>query len=133
MCHTLNLCLKTPVEKSKSLSTAIPKVANIVSSAKQSSKITEYFKDSSTTLVSRCVTRWNTNFSMIRRAAQFPWVENGHLFKPKDHLPKTKVEIMIDFVLIMESFEMMFKTLQSAELPSVSRVVPTVRFLKLKL
>ena len=129
MCHTLNLCLKTAVEKCKTLTAALTKVGNIVRSAKKSCKLAEFFEKSGVTLFSRCLPRWNTNFAMVKRAVQFPWTEHGQEFKPKDRITKAELDVLMDFVEIMGSFEAVFRTLQSAEMPSAARVIPSVRLL----
>ena len=71
---------------------------------------------------SRNTPRWNTNFLILERAAEFDWSKTT--FGPNYRLSAKEHEILKEFVLITRSVQEVLLELQSATNPTISTVIP---------
>ncbi|GAU92142.1 hypothetical protein RvY_04260 [Ramazzottius varieornatus] len=128
--HTLQLCLKTPVENCKMLNNSVEKLASVVAKLKKSTRGTEYVeKELGIALKARCATRWNSNFIMAERAIKLDWTAAG--LDPKHKLSREHQNILEDFVEMTRPSQEAFETLQRNGVPAICQDLPLIYGLRI--
>ncbi|XP_055343018.1 uncharacterized protein LOC129591407 [Paramacrobiotus metropolitanus] len=121
--HTLSLAIGSAMADAQVINQVIDGLAGIVNRVKHSHSETTILEEAfKKTFVSRNQTRWNSNFLMAKRAAEFDWERCGlsqkNILKPAHRL------VLQAFVNLMEVFNASFKILQTADYPVIGDVIP---------
>ena len=75
-------------------------------------------------LRARNATRWNSEYIMCERAVEFDW-HNSKLSK-EYKMSGGQLDLLREYVAVMELFQEAFKTLQYTKSPDISAVLPVV-------
>ena len=127
--HLLQLATKSSVKKCKVLDRALEKLASIISSVHKSTQLSDKVRaDFQKVFVHRTLTRFHSNFKMSRRAVQFDCSKST---LPQEYrLSGGQIDVLKDFVELMEPFEEAFLRLQQKSHPSICDVLPIIYLLR---
>ncbi len=123
-CHTLQLVVRDGLLASKALNNAIRKTSRLVSHVRKSISATELLEMYPKLQQDVC-TRWNSEIKMLRSVLQIPRALLEQLDTPYK-LTAHDVDILTEFVKIMEPFEVATDQHQSHKSPTSSLVIPTI-------
>ena len=124
--HTLQLVIKDALTDVSSVERAIETVARLIASTNKSNILKEKMENMDKFFTKRNVTRWSSQFNMVKSFLNFNENELEMLFERKNVITHTQRLILTELVLVLEDFAVITEMIQSDKF-SIGHILPLIR------